>query len=351
MPKRLLITVAALVALFALPSLAGATVAYTTSVTLKSSANLPIMIANDDGTGARAIGQSGLYPMISPDGKMIAYTYISNAKTYTQELRFVNIATGVMVDTNMACTGPKWAPNSSAVACSMTSASKSGLITGMGIDVVTPSGAATIILPSVGVATNGYDWSPDSSTIVWGQTSLDAKPTTSVLRWLKADGSGAVGKLGKGGAPVWGPSKIAFTRSTNAVADGGQWLHTQIWTVDPAVGASSATQLTSYRAKNLVEGPVPFQWTSDGTRIVGTITGEDYSQPVYISATTGRIRDFGPFNAEPQAVSADGTQALVLTNLLGGTKQPVYVAPLAKMSSELFLKDAGSISVTANWNP
>ena len=46
-----------LAALFALPSLAGATVAYTTSVTLKSSANLPIMIANDDGTGARAIGQ------------------------------------------------------------------------------------------------------------------------------------------------------------------------------------------------------------------------------------------------------------------------------------------------------
>jgi hypothetical protein len=233
----------------------------------------------------------------------------------------------------------------------MTSFSKKGVLTGMGINTVTPSGTATIILPSVGVATSGYDWSPDSSKIVWGQMSLNAKSTTGVLRWLNADGSGAVGKLGPGGAPVWGPSKIAFTRTTHAIAGGAPMLHSQIWTVDPAAGPSSAAQLTSYAAKGMIEGPAPFAWTPDGTRIVGQIVGEDYIQPVYINATTGRIRDFGPANAEPQAVSADGTQALVITNLLGGTKQPAYVAPLAKMSSELFLKDAASISVTANWNP
>ena len=350
MTRRLLVAIAAMAALLAIPSLASATIAFNKTIKQPSNGNEAIYVANDDGTGARALDVTGLYPMISPNGKMIAYTYISNLKDWTQELRFVDIATGVMVDTNLACTGPQWAPNSSAVACSITRFAK-GDLKGMGLNVVTPTGASTILLPANGAALNGWSWSPDSTKVVWGQMGLDSKSSTAVLRWLNADGSGAVGKLGAGAQPVWGPSRIAFTRSTHAIAGGTAVLRSQIWTLDPAAGASSAEQLTTYRAKGLVEGPQPFQWTPDGSRIVGTLVGEDYVQPIYVNATTGRIRDFGPTNAMPQAVSADGTQALVVANLLGGKTQVVYVSPLAKMASSLLLKDADTVSASANWQP
>lgn len=352
MRTRLLIALAALGALLALPAIAGATLAYTATPGKASGANMPMKLADDDGANVRTLNVTGEMPMISPNGKYVAYTYISNLKDWTQELRFVNVATGVMVDTNLACTGPEWAPNSSAVVCTIANfgTSKQGLL-GTGIDVVAPDGTSTIILPATGYAVQGYSWSPDSSKIVWGQTPINVKTTRSVLRWLNADGSGAVGKLGSGVNPVWGPSQIAFNRQWHAMANGTIVFHQEIWTLDPAIGASSAVQLTDYKAKGFIEGPTPKYWTPDGTKIVGAVVGEDYEQPVYIPLASGKVRDFGPANAAVQGVSADSTQALVIGNLLGGTAQPVYASPLAKESSSLLVKDAWSISATANWQP
>ena len=68
---------------------------------------------------------------------------------------------------------------------------------------------------------------------------------------------------------------------------------------------------------------MPLRWTPDGTKIVGGLFGQDYGQPIYVTAN-GKIHQFGPSNAAVFGVSADGTQALVSTNLLGGGKQPLY---------------------------
>ena len=92
------------------------------------------------------------------------------------------------------------------------------------------------------------------------------------------------------------------------------------------------------------------RWTHDGTKVVGELFGEDYGQPIYITMN-GKIHKFGPSNAGVYGVSADGTQALVVANLMGGGKQPVYASPLGKMASSLLLKDAWEPSVTANWQP
>ncbi|MGI9187366.1 MAG: hypothetical protein ACR2J9_07620 [Gaiellales bacterium] len=346
MSRRLLLLIAALGALLALPALAGASIVYQTSA--GSGANRAIFMADDDGANATKLPVTGQFAVISPNGATVAYTKVVNNSTGASQLHFLTVASGADLNTGISCGGAVWAPNSSMVAC--TTSQTTGTIKGLGLSTVTTTGTASVIVPSVGTQVNGYSFSPDSSMIVWGQTPFGAYDVSSSLRTLPVNGGGAVTKLGKGAQPIWGPSKIAFTRATHTIVGGTAFLRRQIWTLDPAVGASSAKVLTAYQAKGFVEGPTPLRWTSDGTKIVGQLIGQDYEQPIYVT-TNGKIHMFGPSNAGVYGVSADGTQALVSGNLLGGGKQPLYASPLAKMASSLLLKDAEEPSATANWQP
>ena len=366
MSRRLLLLISALGALLALPAFAGAAMVYQSSgaITTKwdvstdendaytsdvtSDGNLPIYMADDDGGNRIKLPVTGQFPAVSPNGAMVAYQKVTNSKTGVAQLHFLNVATGVDLNTRAACGGAVWAPNSSAVACSTTGTP--GEFNGFGLSTVTTAGVVSVLVPSVGMLVNGYSWSPDSTKVVWGQSPFPNDNTTSRLRWLPADGSGAVGKLGKGAEPIWGPTKIAFVRYSHAASAGMQVRRTQIWTLDPTVGASSSKALTAYRATGLKSGPLPLLWTPDGTRILGQLDGEDYSQPIYVTMN-GKIHAFGPSNAGVYGVSADSTEALVVGNLMGGGKQPVYASPLGKMASSLLLKDAWEPSVTANWQP
>ncbi len=354
MQKRVFLPFVALVALLAVPTLANATIVYSKTLTLSSAVNTSMYTANDDGTGEALLPVKGREPVVSPSGATVAYNYITNTKTWLTELRLLNISTGVMISTKKICSNPVWSPDSTTVLCQTMSQTGSD-IKGFGLDAINTAGVSSIIVPSVGYSINGYSWSPNSQQIVWGQSAwMNATGTAGrmVLRIGKPDGSGAPTKLGSGSEPLWGPSTIAFTRITLSRASGGaHWFHTQIWTVDPTSGASSAKVLTAYQAKGFVSGPTPFRWTPDGKNIVGTLTGMDHSQPIYVNATTGRIRMFGPSNASPQAVAADGKSALVVANLMSGGTQMAYVSPLGKVASSLILKNADSVSATANWQP
>ncbi len=353
MQKRVFLPFVALVALLALPTLASAAIVYSKSSTLSSAANASMYTANDDGTGEALLPVTGREPVVSPNGATVAYGYVTNTKTWLTELRFLNLSTGVMVNTKKSCSNPVWSPDSTTVLC-QTMSQTGADIKGFGLVAINTAGVASIIVPSVGYSISGYSWSPNSQQIVWSQSAwTDGKGLgRTVLRIGKPDGSGTPTKLGSGSTPLWGPSTIAFTRTTLSRAPGvSRWYHTQIWTVDPTSGASSAKVLTAYQAKGFVSGPTPFRWTPDGKNIVGSLSGEDYAQPIYVNATTGRIRMFGPSNAAPAAVAADGKSALVVTNLMGGGTQVGYVSPLAKESSSLILKNVGTVSVTANWQP
>ncbi len=353
MQKRVFLPFVALVALFALPTLASAAIVYSKSSTLSSAANASMYTANDDGTGEALLPVKGGDPVVSPNGATVAYGYITNTKTWLTELRFLNLSTGVMVSTKKSCSNPVWSPDSTAVLCQTWS--QTGADTkGFGLVAINTAGATSIIVPSVGYSINGYSWSPNGQQIVWGQSAWTNGTGAGrmVLRMGKSDGSGTPTKLGPGEAPLWGPSTIAFTRITLSRAPGdSRWYHTQIWTVDPTSGASSAKVLTAYQAKGFVVGPQLFRWTPDGKNIVGTLAGMDHIQPIYVNATTGRIRMFGPLNAVPAAVAADGKSALVIANLMGGGTQVGYVSPLGKVASSLILKNVGSVSATANWQP
>ena len=347
MSRRFILLIAALCALLALPAFASASIVYEGWTV--SSANNPLYMASDDGANVTKLPVTGQFPRVSPNGAYVSYEKVINTKTGASQLHFLTVATGADVNTKVSCNGSVWAPNSSAIACVTTQTT--GVIKGIGLDTVTTTGTVSIIVPSVGFEVNGYSWSPDSSTVVWGQTPFASPDVNSALRALPADGSGAVMKLGKGFKPTWGLSKIAFSRRTRVVILGGTTFeHSQIWTLDPTIGASSAKVLTAYPAKGFVIGPDPTFWTPDGTKLVGQIVGQDYIQPMYVTMN-GKVHAFGPSNAGVSGVSADGTQALISANLMGGGNQPVYASPLAKMASSLLLKKAWEASSTANWQP
>ncbi len=355
MQKRVFLPFVALVALLALPTLASAAIVYSKTSTLSSAVNTSMYTANDDGTGEALLPVTGREPVVSPSGATVAYGYVTNTKTWFTELRFLNISTGVVVSTKKSCVNPVWSPDSTTVLCQTMSQTAAGDVTGWGLYAINTAGVVSIIVPSVGYSITGYSWSPNSQQIVWSQSAWvngTGVGTRTVLRVGKPDGSGTPTKLGSGSGPLWGPSTIAFIRTTFSRAPGGaHWFHTQIWTVDPTNGPSSAKVLTAYQAKGFVSGPQPTRWTPDGKNIVGSLTGMDHAQPIYVNATTGRIRMFGPSNAAPMAVAADGKSALVVANLMGGGMQIAYVSPLGKVASSLILKDAGSVSATANWQP
>ena len=67
-------------------------------------------------------------------------------------------------------------------------------------------------------------------------------------------GTGPLLKLGNGDGAVWGPTRIAFSRTTGSDDN----ITSQVWTVSPTGGASSARQLTHWkRSKNeFASGPV-----------------------------------------------------------------------------------------------
>ena len=338
MSRRLLLLISAL---------AGASIVYQTST--GSAANRAIYMADDDGGNPVKLPATGQFPVVSPNGATVAYEKVINNNTGASELHFLTVATGADLNTGEQCGGMVWAPNSSAVACTTTQTT--GTIKGVGLNTITTTGTVSILVPSVGTDVNGYSWSPDSSTVIWGQTPYAVHDVSSVLRSLPANGSGAVTKLGKGGYPLWGPSKIAFVRFTRVLSGGSPVQRSQIWTMDPAAGPSSAAALTAYKAKGFISGPFPTRWTPNGKTLVGQVTGEDYIQPMYVTAN-GKVHLFGPANAGVYGVSADGTEALVVTQLMGGeNKQPAYASPIGKMASSLLLKDAWEPSVTANWQP
>lgn len=356
MSRRLLLLLAALASLMALPAIASATMAYTGTSKNPAGANLPIIVSNNDGTGARVLGIAitGWEPVISPDGRTIAYTSILPGPVWGEELHFVNVRTGAMIDTNTQCSSPVWAPNSSAVACTTTTYTAGGKVRGTTIRTIAPEAlpvAITNVWVGTGYSIDGYSWSPDSTKIAWGQSRLSAANATPLLRWRSALGTGGIKKLGAGSNPVWGPTKIAYLRWTTKTIRGQAWRSSTVYTVKPT-SILTVRRLSAYKPVGLMNGPVPLYWTSNGKSLVGNLVGEDYIRPMRISTTSGRLSVFGPKNSSVAAISANNQSALVYGNYLGGGQQSAIVTPYAKAQSYVTaIANAGYVSVSSNWNP
>jgi len=350
MRLRLTLIAAAVLALTAVPASASALVAFT-KYTKDGAANQQIWLAADDGSDQSKVGSArGLEPMISPDGKWIAYMTVTDTKTWDTVLAFANVKTGAVTKADWACNGPVWAPDSSRVACTPVSEDAKGVMTGGGLWLVTPTLQATEIVKPKGNSVIGYSFSPDSTWVAYGQQSFPGTIGGGKLRASTIDGSQTL-KLGRGSYPVWGPEQVAFIRTEVDHHGKVPLVRSEVWLIDVLGGIDTAEQLTSYAAKGFVEGPLPFAWTPDGASIVGTVTGEDLINPVRINARTGKVRAIGPANALPTAVSADGTQVLVVSGQLGGGPGQLYAVPVNGTASSLLIKNVDFASACNTWQP
>jgi hypothetical protein len=376
MMKRIIGSLGIAAVLLAVPAIAGASVAFTKIVapyTFTSQPTNSTIYIYDHVKGSApktvALNVKGAEPVISPDGKIVAYSKVSTGKIKTSMgsetfdkylLHFVTIATNVDIATTNQCQNLVWAPDSSAVACdltSMTGKGPSGLIT------VTPDGTPTTIVKNTDTVSVGWDsptWSPDSSMIAWASsvsspTSDQFHPTK--LRAMKADGSGSLIKLSNNASmPVWGPTQIAY----QSFMGSGDSMKAQIWTVDPTThNSSTATQLTHWtQPKNSFDsGPGAFFWTPNGKTIIGAIMGEDDdANTVSINAATGKITTIGTGDSNaPIAVASDGSSILMYSysQACCATKDIgiVRTVSLSTGKSTVFMNNVRSMSVSADWMP
>ncbi|MEI7438226.1 MAG: hypothetical protein WCK20_00965 [Thermoleophilia bacterium] len=349
MTKRFLLIVGALAVLLALPTLAGATIAFTKLVKNLPANSTIYVYTHDEGHPATtvALNVKGAQPTISPNGKIVAYNYTDSSHNST--LHFVTIATNVDVATNVSCGYPIWAPNSSAVACA-----------GFPIEIVTPTGTSTFLAKTASSDGISVAWSPDSSKVAWVaniQSANPKQPSKMKLRAVNVDGTGAVIKLGSGVNPVWGPKQIAYA----VTAGWGNNSSTNTWTVNPDTNNSStATQVTHFKGM-IGSGPSPLMWTPNGKIILGEIDMEDQAPtPVSINAATGKITKLGPSGNEltggsPIAASSDSSSALVLfaSNVMMGIKPTgtVRTVSLSTGKSTLFMNNVSYMSASADWRP
>ena len=364
MLKRVVSSLGIAVALLVVPAIAGASVAFTkiaAPYTFTSQPlNTPIYVANDNGRGAQKLSVSGGYPVISPDGTMIAYTVTH--KNWSSTLHFFTIATGTDFNTQTYCQNTVWAPNSSAVACEAMGPGS----TDMGLITLTPTGTSTKIYDNSDTTAvrSQATWSSDSSIVAW---QLDLSPkvmkpgskSVAKLRGMKADGTGSILKFGKGSAPLWGPAgtpRIAFSMYSPIKGvpnmDSGQ-----IWTVE-ATG-DMATPLTTYKPQGMWTGPMAAFWTPNGDTIVSAITGmDDDAYTVSVNASSGKITTLGSsttYSNRPAAVSADGKTALVVyySQACCASKSVgnVRTVPVSGGTSSPFLTNVSFISASASWKP
>ena len=357
MTKRFLLIVGALAVLLALPTLAGAAVAFTKLVKNQPANSTIYIQTHEQGKPANsyALGVKGSQPTISPDGKIVAFIYTNKSGIGT--LRFHttehnNFAPNAGTVTTVQCGDPTWAPNSSAVACA------SG-----GVVIVTPTGTSTVLAKTTsgdGLGLGNVTWSPDSSKVAWVasiQPANPKQPSTMKLRAINADGTGAVIRLGVGTNPVWGPKRIAYAFLDGCCTNSS----TNTWTVNPATNNSStATQLTHFKGM-IGSGPSPLMWTPNGKIILGEIDMEDQAPtPVSINAATGKITNLGPTGNEltggsPIAASSDSSSALVLfaSNEMMGVKPTgtVRTVSLSTGKSTLFMNNVSYMSASADWKP
>ena len=345
----------------ALPAVGAGAMAYVTaprSITTPSQ----VMVANDNGTGARAIAR-GQSAAISPDGTKVAYQAVSSSSDTGWSGFVVEVATGARTALGSACvTTPVWSPDSQWLACQTQSANAKGFVTGNGLGLVSVpaslAGVATLpVADYVAAKGNAVDYgmafSPDSTRIAFSFSSYPPPIDGGTLLVAPLSNSGAHTRvMTRASSPVWGDAGIAVARSRRVrVSLGGppmRLIRTQVWTVQP--DGTGARQVTRYSATGLTTGPYPVAWAPAGNLLLGAIGGEDQSDPITISVPGGGIRVLrrGAIDV-PAAISADGRRVLYTAGMDG---PPVNIRVIGTRGGtpRTLVRNASGPSVTAGWN-
>jgi hypothetical protein len=329
-----------------------------------------IWIADVDGGHARLLVSGGHDPVISLDGKQVAYSgvgYCPEPDAPGCDLYVVSTSGGEkprLLAKGFGGTmkwwsggGITWSSDSKRI---ITSRSSSEDL--VRIDV---ANGKEVELAKGNFL--GWSLSPDGKQIVFARhenPDADWLLGTGVdLFVIGLDGGEAKRITDSGDAtkPVWGPKSIAFSKVISCYpqrnfqgAGGGcknyAWGRNEIWRVQPdGTGGKNITgsYATRFQGQGCA-GLIPVDWSEDGRALLGAWLCEFSTFPIAVDPETGAIHEFG-VEADAVALSRDGHFALVHADT--GPETPpedeqVLIVPHGGANGKLVARGA----IDPSWN-
>ena len=280
-----------------------------------------IWIADADGRQPRLLVRNGRSPVISPDGKWVAYF----ADCTAAELGCTYLVSTSGDKPRLLSTRRleeiTWSPTSDRIGSIFAWGGHTYQQPGdedelVSIDVASGKQVALARAPQF----FGWSFSPDGENIVFAPARLNAEGYYSEdidLFVTAAEGGETrrITKTGDASDPVWGPKSIAFAKYTLLKDDEGD--ASEIWQIQP--DGSDLTNIAKRLPKRFVEdgygGLVPIDWSEDGSALLAGLAGNWGYEPIAVDPETGAARELGkfgrPWGANTTAVSRDGRWVLI----------------------------------------
>jgi dipeptidyl aminopeptidase/acylaminoacyl peptidase len=297
---RLLLPLAVLAALLALPAAASAVLVYNTGF---SSPQPSLWSAANDGSQRVKLGRGYTSPRVSPDGtKVIALRY-NRSSTSLYALSTAAAGPAQLLLRNADFYVSSWSPDSKSVA----------VATGRRVILIDIASGAVTTLASGFTAGSTVSFSPAGDMLAYS-TAASSRLNARTNVYVVPVAGGAPTQLttdGQSSSPVWGPTRIAYSRGPFRHND---YPKLQVWTMNP--DGSDQRQLTNVRVRQLVSGLSPVQWSVGGGQLLANYGGQDTSQAYSVDPVSGYAFDLGVHKFDGTtafALSRDGTQVLAQT--------------------------------------
>ncbi len=308
LPKsKLLVALAAVAALLALPAAAEATLVY-----VKNPMRPAVYVAADNGSGVRKV-DSGSNPRVSPDGKTIAYRH--EGPGHASELKLAPAEGGASHTILLGFQDSfylAFSPDSKTIAALRgPELGKRRLVL---IDVVSGTTLRTVATGYF----SGFSFSPDGTELVYSLAGSEKYPPKSNVYTAPVAGGKAV-QLTRDGisqAPLWGPGgKIVFVKQLGAKTR-KYGPKNELYLMN--ANGTQPKRLTHTNVGPLLSGLTPTEWSANGQRLLAEFGGQDTSYAVTVNPRTGAQKPLDKMGDGEQgfvgtALSSDGTTVLGFT--------------------------------------
>jgi Tol biopolymer transport system component len=337
LPKfSLLVALAAVTALFALPAAAGATLVY-----VKNPMNPVVYAANDNGGGAFKVG-SGTNPKVSPDGDVIAYSREGNGGKHGLVLGAATAGGGStpVLGNLQDSQYVTFSPDSKLVAALQgPELGKRKLVL---LDVT----SGTLLRTVASGYFSGISFSPDGTEVAYSVAGSEKYPQKSNVYAAPVAG-GKVVQLTRDGisqAPLWGPTgKIVFVKQLGA-KQRKYGPKNELYLMN--ANGTQPKRLTHTNVGPLLTGLTPTEWSANGQRLLTEFGGQDTSYAVTVNPRTGAQKPLDKMGDGEQgfvgtALSSNGTTVLGATGgFEPGPNHTVSTIPYGGGKAKTLVKNA-----------
>jgi dipeptidyl aminopeptidase/acylaminoacyl peptidase len=344
----LLAALSAAALLLALPSVAGATLAF-----VRAPLHATVFAAEDDGSGPHRIG-SGSNPHVSPDGQTIAF--LREGTGHTEELRLARADGSGLRTLMVGWREPfylAFSPDSATIAALRgPELGKRKLVL---IDIAT--GSQRVVARGI---FSGFSFSPDGTELVYSRAGGESYPPHSdVFRVGSAGGKPVqITDDHRSLDPLWGPTgTIVFVKMVDAKKR-RYGPKSELFLMNPQ--GKQVKRLTHTKVDPLLQGLFPTDWSGDGRRLLAEFEGQDTSYAVAVNPRTGsqhpivtngekcpKALNCEGFGKEPggrfvgTALSSDGTMVLGFSGgFEPGPNHDVVALPYSRGKPEILAKNA-----------